>query len=159
MAGLKILLAISTPGLHGLMIDILGKHRLCIVTTVDQAVEAFHPDLDLIICGLHFDLGRMYELLKHTKSSPKMKDTPFLCVQLTGGILPYGVFKSMECAFQLLGGDMLVQVDKWRIEMGDDAAFAKLTEVVETIAAVPSSPSQPFQKEPGVEAEPGIPIL
>ncbi len=133
MDGLKILLAVSTPELHTLMINILNKHRLCIVTTVDQAIDAFHPDLDLIICGLHFDLGRMYEVLRCAKYSTKVKDKPFLCVQLTGGILPYGVFKSMECAFNLLGGDLLVQVDKWRIELGDEAAFAKLREVVETI--------------------------
>jgi hypothetical protein len=137
MEGLKILLAISTPELHGMMMEILHKHRLCIVTTVDQAVDAFHPDLDLIICGLHFDTGRMYELLRCAKSSPKVKNIPFLTVQLTGGILPYGVFKSMECAFGLLGGDLLVQVDKWRIEVGDEAAFARLRDVVETMAARP----------------------
>lgn len=139
MGGLKILLAVSTPELHGMMIEILNKHRLCIVTTVDQAVDAFHPELDLIICGLHFDMGRMYELLKYAKLSSKVKGIPFLCVQLTGGILPYGVFKSMECAFQLLGGDLLVQVDKWRIELGDEAAFAKLREVVETATVRPAT--------------------
>ncbi|MGV3740702.1 MAG: hypothetical protein ACO1NO_00140 [Burkholderiaceae bacterium] len=133
MKNLKILLAVSTPELHGLMMEILHEHRLCIVTTVDQAIEAFHPELDLIICGLHFDMGRMYELLQYAKYSPKVKNIPVLTVQLTGGILPYGVFKSMECAFQLLGGDLLVQVDKWRIEMGDEPAFARLREVVETI--------------------------
>jgi hypothetical protein len=139
MEGLKILLAVSTPELHGMMIEILNKHRLCIVTTVDQAVDAFHPDLDLILCGLHFDMGRMYELLQYAKYSPKAKNIPFVTVQLTGGILPYGVFKSMECAFQLLGGDLLLQVDKWRIELGDEAAFAKLREVVETIAVQPEN--------------------
>lgn len=138
MEGLKILLAVSTPELHGLMIEILNKHRLCIVTTVDQAVDAFHPELDLIICGLHFDMGRMYELLQYAKYSSKVRTIPFLAVQLTGGILPHGVFKSMECAFQLLGGDLLVQVDKWRVELGDDAAFAKLREVVETVAVSPA---------------------
>lgn len=154
MEGSKILLAISTPELHSLMIDILNEHRLCIVTTLDQAVEAFHPDLDLIICGLHFDLGRMYELLQHAKQSSKVKDLPFLCVQLTGGILPYGVFKSMECAFRLLGGDLLVQVDKWRIELGDEAAFAKLREVVKMVATGPGGEAhiarvaQAFQPEP-----------
>lgn len=135
MEARKILLAISTPELHGLMIDILSEHQLCIVTTVDQAIDAFHPELDLIICGLHFDMGRMYEVLRNAKCSPKVKDIPFLCVQLTGGILPYGVFKSMECAFHLLGGDLLVQVDKWRIELGDEAAFDKLREVVRTVRA------------------------
>ncbi len=157
MKKLKILLAISTPELHGLMIEILKEHQLCIVTTVDQAVDAFHPDLDLIICGLHFDLGRMYELLQYAKYSPKVKKVPFLTVQLTGGILPYGVFKSMECAFQLLGGDLLLQVDKWRIEMGDEAAFAKLRNVVETVTVRQDQQAMLFRRER--EPKPGMPIF
>lgn len=141
MRELKILLAISTPELQEIMANILAKHQLHIVTSVEQAVNAFQPDFDLILCGLHFDMGRMYELLKQAKASPVVVDVPFLCVQLTGGILPYGVYRSMECAFHLLGGDMLVQVDKWRIELGDEAAFAKLRDVVEsmTIGHLPPS--------------------
>lgn len=159
MEGLRILLAVSTPELHGMMMQILNKHRLCIVTTVDQAVDAFHPDLDLILCGLHFDMGRMYELLQFAKYSPKVKNIPFVTVQLTGGILPYGVFKSMECAFQLLGGDLLLQVDKWRIELGDEAAFAKLQEVVETVAVRPERENRLSIKGRLDAFKPGLPSV
>lgn len=133
MQELKILIAISNPELQEMVSNILQRHELRIVSSVDRAVDALCPDLDLILCGLHFDRGRMYEFLKHAKASPVVKAVPFLCVQLSSGILPYGAFRSMESAFHVLGGDKLLQVDKWRIELGDEAAFAKLVDVVESM--------------------------
>lgn len=130
---LKILIAIR-PEHRELLSTILKNSDLVFVSSIDEAYVTLSPDFDLIICGLHFENGRMYDFLKFSKAYQPTKDIPFLCVQLSGGILPYGAFKSMVTAFDVLGGDLFVQLAKWRIELGDENAFTKLLDVIEELA-------------------------
>jgi hypothetical protein len=129
---LKILVATS-PDHQEIMSAILKDNDLTFVNSIDQARSALSPNFNLIICGLHFENGQMYDFLKFSKAYQLTTDIPFLCIQLTGGILPYGAFKSMVTAFNVLGGDMFVQLAKWRIELGDEQAFSKLLDVIEVL--------------------------
>jgi PleD family two-component response regulator len=137
MEGRKILTAVSTPELHGLLQGILAEHKLVFVTNLEQAQQQIDSTFDLIISGLHFDNGRMYELLQYAKSAHTTKAIPFLCIQMTGGMLSYGTFRSMATAFYLLGGNLFIQVAKWRIEFGDEMAFEKLRDVVQSLITKP----------------------
>lgn len=130
---LKILVAIR-PEHRELISTILKNSDLVFVSSIDEAYATLSPDFDLVICGLHFENGRMYDFLKFSKAYQPTKDVPFLCVQLTGGILPYGAFKSMVTAFDVLGGDLFVQLAKWRVELGDEKAFTKLLDVIKVLA-------------------------
>ncbi len=130
---LKILIAVR-PEHQEIFSTILKKNDLTFVHAIDQAYSTVSPEFDLILCGLHFENGRMYDFLKFSKAYQRTKNIPFLCVQLTGGILPYGAFKSMVTAFDVLGGDMFVQLAKWRIELGDEQAFTKLLDVIKVLA-------------------------
>lgn len=130
---LKILVAIR-PEHRELILSMLKNSNLIFVSSIDEAYATLSPEFDLIICGLHFENGRMYDFLKFSKSYQPTKDIPFLCIQLTGGILPYGAFKSMVTAFDVLGGDLFVQLAKWRIELGDEEAFIKLLDVIKVLA-------------------------
>ncbi len=134
MEGRKVLVAFSSLELHGLISSILFKDELVFAATHDQALHKLNSSFDLIICSLHFDNGRMYELLKYAKSISELKTIPFLCVQMTGDILPFGTYKGMSKAFDLLGGDLFVQVARWRIEFGDEEAFKKLQDVIDSLA-------------------------
>lgn len=139
MKNFTILVAISTPGLHGLLSDILGRHTLLFAANLEKALDLLQSrqDVDLILCGLHFDDGKMYELLEAAKSSRTAATKPFLCVQLIGSILPYRAFESMRAAFDILGGDLFIQVAKWRIDFGDEEAFKKFNDVILKIAEEP----------------------
>jgi CheY-like chemotaxis protein len=139
MKNFKLLLAISTPSLPGLLSGILGQHILLFAENLEkaQALLEARQDFDLILCGLHFDNGKMYELLEAAKSSNATAHIPFICVQLIGSILPHGAFKSMRTAFDILGGDLFIQVAKWRIDHGDEEAFRKFSDVILNIAQDP----------------------
>ncbi len=136
---LKILVAMR-PEHHEIISTILNNSDLVFVSSIDEAYATLGPDFDLIMCGLHFENGRMYDFLKFSKAYQPTKDIPFLCVQLTGGILPYGAFKSMVTAFDVLGGDLFVQLAKWRVELGDEQAFAKLVDVIKVLTGRRSKP-------------------
>lgn len=129
---LKFLIAIR-PEHRELISAILKNGELVFVSSIEEAHATLGPDFDLIICGLHFEHGRMYDFLKFSKAYQLTKDIPFLCIQLTGGILPYGAFKSMVTAFDVLGGELFVQLAKWRLELGDEQAFTKLRDVIKAL--------------------------
>jgi hypothetical protein len=130
---LNILVAIR-PEHQELMATILKNNAVHFAQNIEEACSALSADFDLIICGLHFENGRIYDFLKFSKAYQQTKDIPFLCVQLTGGILPYGAFKSMITAFDVLGGDLFVQLAKWRTELGEEQAFIKLLDVIKVLA-------------------------
>jgi hypothetical protein len=139
MKNFKIVVAVSTPSLPGLLSDILAQHTLFFASDLDHALSLMEvrQDADLILCGLHFDNGKMYELLAAAKSSKAAANTPFVCLQFFGSILPYGAFNSMRAAFEILGGDLFIQVAKWRIDYGDEEAFRKFNDVILKVVADP----------------------
>jgi hypothetical protein len=91
--------------------------------------------IDLIICGMHFDDSRMFDLLQYAKSNPKTRSIPFLCIKSNQGIVPVRVIKSVELASYVLGSDGFIEMYKWRREFGDEVAYKKLRDIVRRLTS------------------------
>ncbi|WP_334189304.1 hypothetical protein [Noviherbaspirillum sp.] len=83
-----------------------------------------------ILCGLHFDEGRMFDLLNLVKSRQNTKDIPFICINTLNTVLSDAVIRVVEVAANATGTHGFIEFSKWRKELGDDAAFAKLRNYV-----------------------------
>jgi hypothetical protein len=64
---LNILIAIR-PEHQELMAAILKNNELHFVENIEEACAALSTTFDLIICGLHFENGRMYDFLRFSKA-------------------------------------------------------------------------------------------
>ncbi len=76
---LRILIA-SFPAGQRRLAAILAGHDLVIVRTMSEAQAALagHP-FDLTLIGTRFDESRMFDLLRHIKSSEKTAAIPVVC--------------------------------------------------------------------------------
>jgi CheY-like chemotaxis protein len=110
------------------------------VSTVEQAKIALADPPDVVICGCHFDEGRMYDLLRHLKATPGLKNVPFVAVRcVEGELLDDALYESVKIAVRALGGNAFVDLLRWQRRWGHAEASHRLTNLIDTLAAAPPS--------------------
>jgi hypothetical protein len=107
------------------------------VTRLDQARKALDPAPRLVVCGCHFDEGRMYDLLRHMKGVPELRGVPFMAVRCIEGELEDALYESVKIAVRALGGNAFVDLLRWQQRWGAAEASHRLTHLVQTLAALP----------------------
>jgi hypothetical protein len=67
-----LLIAVSAQDIN-LVHDVLSdEFNLLICHSFQEAEALIGKDIDLVTCGVHFDRGRMFDLLKRVRSTPKL---------------------------------------------------------------------------------------
>lgn len=107
----KILVASVPEGQSLLKDTFAGKHDLHIVETMSQAEAALAESelkppqkgssFDLVVCSVHFDDSRMFELLKYIRDTGHFDNLPFLVITSKSGLLPLDT--TTRIAAELLG--------------------------------------------------------
>lgn len=105
---------------------------LAICTSVAEARPLLSRNIDMVMCGIHFDEGRMFDLLRYAKADPDIKSIPFLCINSTDGLSP-AIVQSVEIASKALGADGFVELYEWRNKLGDKQAFEKLRALIDSL--------------------------
>ena len=76
--------AASFQALRDALASVLPLAR---VGTLEQARRALDARPPVVVCGCHFDEGRMYDLLRHVKASAAFSTLPFRAVRCIEGEL------------------------------------------------------------------------
>ena len=80
-------------------------------------------EVDLIACGLHFDDGRMYELLRFVRCNETTRPIPFLCVKLQKGKMTPSMLDSIKTSSAMLGAQGFVHFPDMVLKHGERAAL------------------------------------
>jgi len=93
----------------------------------------------LVVCGCHFDEGRMYDVLRHLKASPALARVPFIAVRCVEGELALddALYESVKIAVRALGGNAFIDLLRWQRRYGEAEASHRLTRLVQTLAQAP----------------------
>src|SRR5205823_3293486 len=104
---------------------ILAAHELSCAETMPQAEKLLRErTFDLIICTIVFDESRMFDFLRHTKSSPEWQRIPFVCVRVRSHILRSpAALEAAAFSCRALGAEAFLDIADYRVdperEMGD----------------------------------------
>ena len=131
----RILVADHAEG-FGVFRDALASgHALVHAETFDAAKAALAEPPGLVVCGCHFDEGRIYDLLRHLKAAPGCEHVPFLAVRCSRGemLLDDALYESVKIAVRALGGNGFVDYLRWTARRGEQEASRRLTQLVETL--------------------------
>jgi CheY-like chemotaxis protein len=132
----RILVAVR-PRTNQIISDALASEfALTFCSSMTSAQLLLDESIDLIICGMHFDDGRMFDLLRYAKTNPKTRPIPFLCIKSNQGIVPIRAIKSVELASYVLGSDGFIEMYKWRRQFGDEEAYKKLRDIVRRLTSM-----------------------
>ena len=111
-----------------------GSYTLVPATTIDQARAALEDEPALVVCGCHFDEGRMYDLLRFLKATPGLERIPFLATRcVPGELLEDALYESVKIAVRALGGNAFVDLLRWQRRWGAAEASHRLTQLVESL--------------------------
>jgi hypothetical protein len=99
-------------------------------TTVSAARKHLNDNLKLILCGVNFDNGRMFEFLKLAKATPATAAVPFVCVRAIGilakPLVPHGI----EVAARELGAAAYVDHLHTQNTIGEARAVKSLRQIL-----------------------------
>ncbi len=104
--------------------------RLVPATSMEEAQKTLqaNPEIALILCGVHFDESRMYDLLDYARR--RFPQTPFVCVRVLDAEIPRISRRALDIAAQSMGAAAYVDLPQLQAEAGSEAAERRLREVV-----------------------------
>lgn len=106
----KILVAIRPEEL-GITAQALGPEFNTIVChSFQQAMHSFDTDVALVLCGLRFDGGLIFDLLRFAKNTAETRSIPFYSLVESADLFPPAILASIEMASKVLGADGLLHL-------------------------------------------------
>lgn len=102
-------------------------------STMQQALALVRPDTSLVLCGAHFDDGRMYDLLRHLKAQPALASVPFMAVRALPGELDDVIYESVKIATTALGANGFIDMVRLQAQHGHEEARRRLLERVRAL--------------------------
>lgn len=127
----KVLAADKPEGIQTLR-NILSGHAdiLSASTLSDAAAMLNGQSVDLILCGIHFDDSRMFDLLGLARQSARTKDIPFLVFRDMANQLDQTFSKSIEIAAMLLGAIGFIDLFSLKQNFGIVEAYEQFRRLV-----------------------------
>ena len=131
----RILVADQPESFEAFRDALASSYQLLPAATLEQARKALALQPALVVCGCHFDEGRMYDLLRLLKAEPATRTLPFLAVRcVEGELLDDALYESVKIAVRALGGNAFVDLLRWQRRWGPAEASHRLTHLVDTLA-------------------------
>lgn len=122
------LLVAARPQAHAFILQVLqADFSLEFCDSLADAKKLLSSGrFDLVLCTLQFDSSRMFDLLRHVRSDPAIRDIPFVAIKLAGGILSDDTVRHVLKAAHLMGADECINLADWRRQFGDEQAYDRL---------------------------------
>ena len=134
----KILIA-DVPAAAVVLAGALGKQfTLQCRHTLPGAVASFADDIDLIICGAHFDDCKLFEMLEARNKATHARHIPFLCVRVLDGELDDTLYRSVVIATRTYQAADFIDYSRWVRLYGREGAAQHLCQLAAQLIAKPA---------------------
>jgi len=122
----RIVIAIR-PEDAGLMREIMGdEFDLIMCTSLPEAQAALTPSVHMIACGVHFDDGRMFDLLKYVKADEALRAIPFWGMLRDEGMLSSAITRGIRTAMKTMGANGLFNLSQMRTDDQPEILYREL---------------------------------
>lgn len=125
----RLLLAVRPEDRPMAMAALGEEFDVAIAYTYNEAEAALRAGVVMVVCGAHFDDGRMFDLLRLVKGDPAYAKIPFIPVL---GRLPANssaMAQSIRNATAALGADGFVDISRLERRMGEQEMADKLRQM------------------------------
>jgi len=133
----KLLIAIRPKDIPMISGALGSDFDVAICTSLTDAKSVLDDSIGLIACGVHFDDGKMFDLLRYAKATPETRSIPFYCVMGGGRVLSPAILKGIKSAAMALGAAGFVDLAGLRRRLGDDQARVMLRNTIRTLLSKP----------------------
>jgi hypothetical protein len=126
-----------------LMREVMGdEFDVVVCTSLPEAQSALTQEVHMIACGVHFDDGRMFDLLKYAKANEALRTIPFWGVLRDEGMLSSAITRGIRTAMKTLGANGLFNLSQMRTDEQPEILYKELrTALAQSLVA--NGASQP----------------
>ncbi|PMB48677.1 hypothetical protein CEN41_00630 [Fischerella thermalis CCMEE 5330] len=130
LATKRILVADVRDGVKTLESVIGTSAKIIGTNTLNEAISLLKNDVDLIVCGIHFDESRMFDLLRIAKADPSLRDIPFLCFRDMNSALTLSILEGMQIACKAMGAVEFVDLFNLKSQFGIQQADEQFQQIL-----------------------------
>lgn len=130
MAVKKILVAIRPQDLQLVTAALGSEFEVVLCHTLKEAEAALGRDIGMIACGVHFDNGAMFDLLRAAKARPDTFNVPFYLLLGEGSGHSDAMLRGIRTAAKLLGANGFTDLSRLRSDVGEQEAYNRLRDGV-----------------------------
>lgn len=98
--------------------------------TIREAAQLLGNGVEIILCGIHFDESRMFDLLRMVKADVQHCRTPFLCFRDLESDLAPALFESLEISCRALGAERFVDLYTLKKKFGVNKADEEFRRII-----------------------------
>lgn len=117
--GIATLRNILEPSIH-----VIGA------STMGEAIELMKINIDLMVCGIHFESSRMFDLLRLAKADPLAREKPILCYRDLSSELAPAILHGLKIACRALGAADFIDLYTLKQEVGTISADERFLAIV-----------------------------
>jgi hypothetical protein len=118
-SGKKILVAVRAKDRQKVSRVLGAEFNLDFCSTLEIAQSQLDESIGLIVCGAHFDGGRMFELLRYAKGARQTRAIPFLVVLGSERTYSPKILQGIQIAAKILGADGFIDIVELKEELGE----------------------------------------
>ena len=108
--------------------------------TYEEACARLDESVQLVTCGVHFDNGKVFDLLRFVREDPKLETLPFFILLGAGSRYSPAIVQGIRAAAELLNVTAFTDLARFAEKLGMDASLDALRQGIrDAIAARPAT--------------------
>lgn len=107
-----------------------SEFDVTICHSLEEATSQLDENTGVIACGVHFDSGRMFDLLRFAKANPKTQSIPFFILLGDEKGYSQSILDGIRSAAKLLGATEFTNLPMFKAQLGEQQAFERLRQVI-----------------------------
>jgi hypothetical protein len=129
----KILVAVRSKDRQDISRALGAEFNVVFCDTFEKARLQLDESIGLVVCGAHFDDGRMFDLLRHLKEDVRTQLIPFLVIFGNRPEYSPAILHSIQSASEILGARGIIDFSTLSEDLGEARAFAHFRQIVRRI--------------------------
>lgn len=110
-----------------------GHFDFKVCHSLKDAVASLDESFGLIVCGVHFDQGAMFDLLAATITHPTACSVPFFLVLREESRYSASVINGIRSAAEVHGVDKFIDLRELRAQMSEQQMLETLRDIVHDV--------------------------
>lgn len=119
----KILLAVRPADVASISNFLTSEFKLVVCTTMEDAVENLTEEIGLIVCGVRFDSGKMFELLEAVRANPLTSMLPYYLIVAADAKYSYAILEGIRRAAKVKGISGFINLSRLVCDLGREDAY------------------------------------
>jgi hypothetical protein len=138
----KILIAIRPEDVAMSKLILGDEFDAVICHTFDEACAKLDDSISLVTCGVHFDNGKVFDLLRLVRESTRTENLPFFILLGAGSRYSPAIIHGIRSAAKLMKVTAFTDLARFSDKIGKDESIAALRQGIrDAIAAGEQLPS------------------